>query len=310
VSTGRVIATLGRSMGKNVALARQLGLLHIPESALVDIEAIKDHAPSEVCVISTGSQGEPMSALSLMAAGENKWVQIGSDDVVIISAHAIPGNESAVSRVIDGLHRRGAEVMHSGLAEVHVSGHAMRRELQVLQSVTRPQWFVPVHGEYRHMYHHARLAQSMGLPAERVLLCEDGDVICLTDEGIDFAGEVPAGYLYVDGVVGDVGHGVLRDRRVLAAEGVIVVIVGLDATSGEILTGPEVITRGWVHAPEAEPLLEEARRVVREAVDEAVRDGAADDPEAVKRRVRSAIGRLVQERTRRRPMIVPVVMEA
>ena len=310
VATGRVIATLGRSMGKNVALARQLGLLHIPESALVDIEAIGDHAPADVCVISTGSQGEPMSALSLMAAGENKWLQIGSDDVVIISAHAIPGNESAVSRVIDGLHRRGAEVIHSGLAEVHVSGHAMRRELQVLHSVAHPQWFVPVHGEYRHMHHHARLAQGMGMPADRVLLCEDGDVIQLTDDGVDFAGEVPAGYLYVDGVVGDVGHGVLRDRRVLAAEGVIVVIVGLDAASGEILTGPEVITRGWVHAPEAEPLLEEARAVVRGAVDEAYRDGAVDDPEAVKRRVRSAIGRLVQERTRRRPMIVPVVMEA
>jgi ribonuclease J len=310
VASGRVIATLGRSMGKNVALARQLGILHIPESALVDIEAIGNHPASEVCVISTGSQGEPMSALSLMAAGENKWLRIGPDDVVIISAHAIPGNESAVSRVIDGLHRRGAEVIHSGLAEVHVSGHAMRGELQVLQNVARPQWFVPVHGEFRHLHHHARLAQGMGMAPDRILLCEDGDVIALTDEGVDFAGEVPAGYLYVDGIVGDVGHGVLRDRRVLAEEGVIVVVVGLDAATGEILTGPEVITRGWVHAPEAEPLLEEARAVVREAVAAIYRDGAGDDPDAVKRRVRSAIGRLVQERTRRRPMIVPVVMEA
>ena len=310
VATGRVIATLGRSMGKNVALARQLGLLHIPESALIDIEAVRDRPPSDVCVISTGSQGEPMSALALMAAGENKWVKVGPDDIVIISAHAIPGNESAVSRVIDGLHRRGAEVVHSGLAEVHVSGHAMRRELQILQSVARPQWFVPVHGEYRHLHHHARLAQDMGLDPDRILLCEDGDVITVTDGGIDFSGQVPAGYLYVDGIVGDVGHGVLRDRRVLAEEGVIVVIVGLDVSTGEILTGPEVITRGWVHASEAESLLDEARAVVRTAVAETFRDGAADDPEAVKRRVRSAIGRLVHERTRRRPMIVPVVMEA
>ncbi|MHB1924718.1 MAG: MBL fold metallo-hydrolase RNA specificity domain-containing protein, partial [Acidimicrobiales bacterium] len=217
---------------------------------------------------------------------------------------------SAVSRVIDGLHRRGAEVVHSGLADVHVSGHAMRRELQILQNVARPQWFVPVHGEYRHLHHHARLAQDMGLDPDRILLCEDGDVITISDSGIDFSGEVPAGYLYVDGIVGDVGHGVLRDRRVLAEEGVIVVIVGIDVSSGEILTGPEVITRGWVHATEAEPLLDEARAVVRTAVAETFRDGAADDPEAVKRRVRSAIGRLVQERTRRRPMIVPVVMEA
>jgi ribonuclease J len=201
-------------------------------------------------------------------------------------------------------------VIHSGLAEVHVSGHAMRGELQTLLGVARPEFFIPVHGEYRHMYHHAELARQMGVPGANVLLCEDGDVVTLSDDGIDFGGRVPAGYLYVDGIVGDVGHGVLRDRRVLAEEGVIVVIVALDVGSGEILTGPEIITRGWVHAPEAEPLLEEARQVVRAAVAQAVAEGSASEPEAVKRLVRGAIGRLVNERTRRRPMIVPVVMEA
>ncbi|HET6810487.1 MAG TPA: ribonuclease J [Acidimicrobiales bacterium] len=310
LGTGRVVATLGRSMGKNVALARRLGLLDIPDDALVDIEKIDEMDPGRVCVISTGSQGEPMSALSLMAAGENKWLKISDGDVVIISAHAIPGNEAAVSRVIDDLHRRGAEVVHSGLAEVHVSGHAMRGELQTLLGVARPEFFIPVHGEYRHMYHHAELAREMGVAGPNVLLCEDGDVVTLSDEGIDFSGRVPAGYLYVDGIVGDVGHGVLRDRRVLAEEGVIVVVVALDVASGEILTGPEIITRGWVHAPEAEPLLEEARQVVRAAVGQAVAEGSASEPEAVKRLVRAAIGRLVNERTRRRPMIVPVVMEA
>ena len=310
LASGRVVATLGRSMAKNVALARSLGLLDIPDDSLVDIEKVDELDPGRVCVISTGSQGEPMSALALMAAGENKWLKISEDDVVIISAHAIPGNEAAVSRVIDGLHRRGAEVVHSGLAEVHVSGHAMRGELQTLHGVARPEFFIPVHGEYRHLYHHAELARQMGVPGPNVLLCEDGDVVTLSDDGIDFGGRVPAGYLYVDGIVGDVGHGVLRDRRVLAEEGVIVVVVALDVATGDILTGPEIITRGWVHAPEAEPLLEEARGVVRAAVAKAVSEGAAAEPEAVKRLVRSAIGRLVSERTRRRPMIVPVVMEA
>jgi len=309
LATGRVVATLGRSMAKNVALGRELGILRIPADNLVDIESVGDLDPGRVCVISTGSQGEPMSALALMASGENKWLKVGDRDVVIISAHAIPGNEAAVSRVIDGLHRRGAEVVHSGLADVHVSGHAMQGELQTLLSVARPEYFIPVHGEFRHLFHHAQLARGMGVDASKVLLCEDGDVVAVTDEGVEFDGEVPAGYLYVDGIVGDVGHGVLRDRRVLAEEGVIVVIVALDVSNGELLTPPEIVTRGWVHAPEAEPLLDEARTVVRQAVHEAVADSGGD-PEAVKRRVRSAIGKLVNERTRRRPMIVPVVMEA
>ena len=310
VSAGRVIATLGRSMGKNVALARELGVVDIPDSALIDIDQLPNRPAGDVCVISTGSQGEPMSALSLMAAGESKWLKIEDGDVVIISAHAIPGNEAAVSRVIDGLHRRGAEVVHSGLADVHVSGHAMRGELETFHSVARPEFFVPVHGEYRHLFHHAELARTMGVSGANVLLCEDGDVVALSDEGLDFAGQVPAGYLYVDGIVGDVGHGVLRDRRVLAEEGVIVVVVALEAATGTILTGPEIITRGWVYAPEAEPLIDEARGVVRDAISQAIAEGSVGDPEAVKRLVRSAIGRFVNQRTRRRPMIVPVVMEA
>jgi ribonuclease J len=310
VVTGRQVATLGRSMAKNVALAGQLGALHVPDGVLIDIEAIGDLDPGKVCVVSTGSQGEPMSALSLMAAGENKWVKIKDDDVVIISAHAIPGNESAVSRVIDGLHRRGAEVIHSGIAAVHVSGHAMRGELQTFHSVVRPEFFVPVHGEFRHLHHHAELARGMGMAPDNVLLCEDGDVITITEHGVEFTGEVPAGYLYVDGIVGDVGHGVLRDRRVLAEEGVIVVVVALDVASGEVLTGPEIITRGWVYAPEAESLLDDARAVVRKAISDVVADGAIGDVEALKRRIRSVTGKLVNERTRRRPMIVPVVMEA
>jgi ribonuclease J len=309
VAAGRTVATLGRSMGKNVALARSMGLLHIPDDRLVDIEKVGGLDPRRVCVISTGSQGEPMSALSLMAAGDNKWLAVGEGDLVVLSSHAIPGNETSVGKVIDGLTRRGADVVHSGLARVHVSGHAQREELKTLLSLTRPDSFIPVHGEFRHLTHHARLARDMGVAESRTLLAEDGDVIELTDTGIDFVGEVPAGYLYVDGIVGDVGRGVLRDRRVLSEEGVVVMVLTVDAKSGEVLTGPEIITRGWVYAPEAEDLLGEARETVRAALDE-LRDGSgAVDLENLRRKARSALGRFVSDRTKRRPMIVPVVTE-
>jgi ribonuclease J len=307
-ANGRIVATLGRSMGKNVALARSMGLLSISDEDLIDIEKIGDHDPRRVCVISTGSQGEPMSALALMAAADNKWISVGEGDLVVLSSHAIPGNESNVGKVIDGLCRLGAEVVHSGLADVHVSGHAKREELKTLLSLARPECFIPVHGEFRHLTHHARLAQAMGVPAGRVLLAEDGDVVELTDAGIDFVAEVPAGYLYVDGIVGDVGQGVLRDRRVLAEEGLVMVVITVEAKSGEGLTGPEIITRGWVYAPEAEELLGEARETVRAALEEAAASGSVDF-ETLRRRARSALGRFVAERTRRRPMIVPVVME-
>jgi ribonuclease J len=308
IANGRTLATLGRSMAKNVALARSMGLLRIPDDQLVDIEKIGGYDPRRVCVVSTGSQGEPMSALALMAAADNKWIKVGEGDLVVLSSHAIPGNETSVGKVIDGLCRLGAEVIHSGLAQVHVSGHAKREELKTLLSLARPDCFIPVHGEFRHLTHHARLAQDMGVDKARVLLAEDGDVVELSEHGIDFVAEVPAGYLYVDGIVGDVGRGVLRDRQVLAEEGVVVVIITVDAKSGEVLTGPEIITRGWVYAPEAEALLDEARQAVLQALQDAADSGSVDF-EALRRRARSALGRFVNERTRRRPMIVPVVIE-
>ena len=308
IANGRTIATLGRSMARNVALARSMGLLDIADESLVDIEAVKDLDPRRVCVICTGSQGEPMSALSLMASGDNKWIRVGDGDLVVLSSHAIPGNETNVGKVIDGLMRLGADVVHSGIADVHVSGHAKRDELRILLSLARPHCFVPVHGEFRHLSHHAKLAVEMGVAPERILLAEDGDVVELGDDGIDFAGEVPAGYLYVDGIVGDVGHGVLRDRKVLAEEGVVVVVVTVDAKTGDILGAPEVISRGWVHTPDAEGLLEEAGRAVLDALEGVSSSGPAD-VEAIRRRARGALGRFVSQRTRRRPMIVPVVTE-
>jgi len=309
VAEGRVVATLGLSMKKNVRMGRDLGVVHVPDKSLVDIEDIDDYPPGKVCVISTGSQGEPMSALALLGRGENKWVKIGETDTVILSSHAIPGNESNVNRVIDGLLRAGAQVIHSGVADVHATGHAQADELKTYLSLTRPDFFVPIHGEYRHMVANAKLGYTMGVPRDHVLVCEDGDVLTLDDEGLRATGRVPAGYLYVDGIVGDVGQGVLRDRKVLAEEGVVVVVVTVDIETGKVLVGPEIITRGWVYAPEAEDLLDEACDAVADAVETTLAAGVRD-VDALERDVRRAAGKFVNERTKRRPMIVPVVMEA
>jgi ribonuclease J len=267
-----------------------------------------------VCIICTGSQGEPMSALSLMAAQEHKHVKISSDDVVVISAHAIPGNEINVTRIIDSLHRAGAEVLHGGSSPVHVSGHASQEELKMLINITQPEWFVPVHGEYTHMVHHARLAESVGVAKDHVLIAEDGDMLTLVLQDDDSTKidierrAVPAGYLYVDGIVGDVGQGVLRDRRNLAEEGLVVVIVTVDSTTGEIVTGPEIVTRGWVYAPEAEALLEEAKAAVLASLMEAIDEGAIDF-DTLRRHARRSLGKFINERTKRRPAVIPVVME-
>jgi len=308
VDAGRVVATLGRSMINNVRMARDLGLIKLPDRSFVDIEDIDDYPPEKVCVISTGSQGEPMAALSLLARGDSKFVKVGPQDTVIFSSHAIPGNESNVNRVIDGLLRAGANVVHSGIADVHATGHAQAEDLKMYLSITEPEWFVPIHGEYHHMVANARHAQTMGVPESRVVLCEDGDVITITDDGIERTDRVPAGMLYVDGIVGDVGQGVLRDRRVLAEEGVVVVVVTVDVGAAKVLVGPEIITRGWVYAPEAEDLIEEGCEAVATAVERALKNGTRD-VDALEKEVRRAAGKFVSERTKRRPMIVPVVME-
>ena len=308
IASGRKITTLGRSMQRNLQIARDMGKIKLSDRDTFDIERLGDHDPSKVLIVSTGSQGEPMSALSLMAAGQNRFVKLGDDDTVILSSHAIPGNETSVGKVIDGLCRLGVEVIHSGLAKVHVSGHAKRGELKTLLSVAKPEFFIPIHGEFRMLSHHARLAMDMGIKPSNVLICEDGDTVDLTKAGADYGPSVPSGYLYVEGIVGDVGLGVLRDRRVLASEGVLVVVVTIDEDHGHIITDPELITRGWVYAPEAETLLGEAAVVIRKALEQAIADGARDH-ETMKRTVRTATGRFVSERTRRKPMIVPVVIE-
>ena len=310
IGSGRKVAFLGRSMQHNVSKARELGVLDIPVDMVIDIDEVKGYAPHEVAVICTGSQGEPMSALSLMAAHEHKFIKISSDDVVVLSSHAIPGNETSVFHVIDSLHRAGADVIHGTSAGVHVSGHASQEELKFIISILSPEWFLPVHGEYRHLVHHGRLARSVGVESDKVMLCEDGDAIVIGPHGVDVERRaVPSGYTYVDGIVGDVGGGVLRDRRNLAEEGVVVVMATIDVRSGEILSGPEIATRGWVYAPEAEDLIEEAKAVVRVSLEAAAAQGSTDF-ETMRRHARSALKRFIADRTKRYPIIVPVIMEA
>jgi ribonuclease J len=310
IAQGRVVATLGLSMKKNVALARQLGVLRIPDDRMVDIEEIDRLQPGEVCVISTGSQGEPMSALARMAANESKWLKLTSNDTVVLSSHPIPGNEMNVTKVIDALFRLGVDVVHSGIEDVHATGHAKQEELKTVLSITQPEWFTPVHGEYHHLVSHCRLAAQMGVPEDRIVLCEDGDRLVITDDGITKGDRVPSGFLYVDGAgVGDVSHGVLRDRQVLAEEGIVMIFVTVDVGAREIVTAPEVISRGWISESDTGPLVEKCTQAVTDALRHATTQGSAIDIEALAAVVRRTAGRFVKQHTDRYPMIVPVVVE-
>jgi ribonuclease J len=308
IAFGRKVAPLGRSMKRNITMAREMGLLTVPDSALIDIEEVDRHLPGEVLVLCTGSQGEPMSALTLLSANENRWLKLTGEDTVIFSSHPIPGNEHAVTKVIDNLMRLGAEVIHSGLSDVHATGHAKAEELKLYHSIAKPDWFVPVHGEYHHLVAHARLAALMGTPEDHIVLAEDGDRLVLDDEGLRPVGRVPSEYVYVHGTVGDIGHGVLRDRRILADDGVVAAIVCVDRAERRVVSGPEIVTRGWIYEPEAGDLLVELAGRVRASVDKALADGA--DVAGLERAVRRASGGFVSDTTRRRPMIVPVVLEA
>lgn len=251
-----------------------------------------------------------MSALARMAADESKWLKLTPDDTVVLSSHPIPGNEMNITKVIDALFRLGVDVVHSGIEDVHATGHAKQEELKTVLSITRPEWFTPVHGEYHHLVNHARLAKEMGVAPDHITVCEDGDQLVITDEGISKGDGVPASYLYVDGAgVGDIGHGVLRDRQVLSEEGVVIIYVTVDAQAREVIARPEVISRGWIDESNTRPLIDECTQAVADALAHATRDGAAIDVEALQKVIRRTAGRVVNDRTRRRPMIVPLVIE-
>lgn len=305
VAAGRKIAFFGRSMHRNTAIASDLGVLDVPEDRVFDIEELAKLDDNEQLLITTGSQGEPFAALSLMSQGRHKFVELDETDTVLISARPIPGNETAVSKVISNLARRGAKVFHGRNSHVHVSGHAARDELLTFINVVRPRAFVPIHGEYRHLAAHAELAKKMGVKSVQVL--EDGDRIVLDGrKTVVQRRVVPAGYVYLDGsTVGDVQNAVLRDRSHLADEGVVVVTVGVDRETGEILYGPDLDSHGVMDDPE--PVLAKAADAVRSAIEKHA--PGRTDHNQMQKTVRSASGRVIRAETARRPVIVPIIME-
>ncbi len=300
---GRRVAVVGRSMGENVKMAAQLDYLRLAAGLPLRVEEANRLPPEKVVIVCTGAQGEPTSALVRMASGEHRQVKIKPGDMVIVSAAPIPGNEELINRTINDLFRLGADVKYHELADVHVSGHANREELKLLLTLLRPKFFVPIHGEYRHLVLHARLAQEVGIPAENIFVVENGQILELDRGSLRVAGRVPAKGVLVDGLgVGDVGSVVLQDRVRLSQDGFMVVVIILDEETGQLLEGPEIISRGFVYMRDADELIAGAEEQVRLAL----RDGTK---EALSDRMRKRLGQFLYERTKRRPMVLPVVIE-
>lgn len=309
VANERVVAFLGRSMHNSVRAAQALGLLRVDDRDVVDIEQVASIDPGRVVVICTGSQGEPFSALSLMAQRQHKWVKLQEGDTVVLSSSLIPGNEPAIHRVVDALYRTGADVYHMPADPVHASGHAAAEELRLMLSLVRPRWFIPVHGERRHLQHHARLAEEVGIAHDHVIICEDGDMVEV-GERVEIVDRVQAGMTFVDGLgIGDVGGEVLRDRRKLAGDGVVVVVVTVDSQTGELVSGPDIVNRGFVYEEASQDILDEARDRVVAAIGGSAH-GQVVDPSALQQDIRRVLGRYFNEVTQRKPVILPVVMEA
>lgn len=302
----RKIALMGRSMESNVKLARKLNLLHVDAAHFIDVENIARYAPGEVCVICTGSQGEPLAALSKLSRGDQRFMKVSDEDTVVLSSHPIPGNEWSVGRVIDDLHRAGTEVIHSGVEPVHASGHARQGELRMFHQLVRPRNFVPVHGEYRHMVHHRELAHSMGLSPEHTLLCEDGDQIEVTTAGIRRAGQVPAGFHYIDGDAGEIDERPIEERRMLAEFGVVQITAGIDAARGTIVQPVRLSARGWFDGETDRKLLASLTEEIRDALESALGEGERDDA-ALNKVAQRAAGRMLGQRFRRQPVVLTAV---
>lgn len=309
VRYGRKVAVMGRSMVNVVNISLKLNYLNVPEGVLIDIDEIRNYTNDKIVVICTGSQGEPMSALTRMSMGENRKVQIVPGDTVIISAAPIPGNEKMVSNTINHLYMLGAEVVYEKANGVHVSGHASQEELKIMHNLVRPKFFMPVHGEYRHLVKHARLAESLGMDHKNIVIAENGAVVELTRDKICTNGKIMAGNVLIDGLgVGDVGNIVLRDRRQLSQDGIMIVVVGVDGATNQIVSGPDIVSRGFVYVREAEDLMGEARDKVQVALDKCEENNNTEWS-ALKTAIRDSLGRFLFEKTRRRPMIIPIIME-
>ena len=305
----RKVAVIGRSMVNVVSIAKELGYLKAPEGEIIDIDETNNYTPDKIVIITTGSQGEPMSALTRMAMNDHKKVDIMPGDTVIISATPIPGNEKLVSRTIDHLYKLGADVIYEKSNGVHVSGHASQEEIKLVHNLVRPKFFIPVHGEFRHLIKHANIAKSLGMPKENIVIAENGSVIEITKNSIGINGKVQAGKVLVDGLgVGDVGNIVLRDRRQLSQDGIMIVVVTIDKETCHVVSGPDIVSRGFVYVREAEGLMDEARDKVQLALEKCEENGISEWS-AIKSTVRDSLGRFLYERTRRRPMILPIIME-
>ena len=309
VKYGRKIAVCGRSMINMITTARELGYIECPENLFIDIDKIGIYNDEQLVIITTGSQGEPMSALTRMAAGDHRKVKITQNDLVIISANPIPGNEKFVSKVIDDLMQIGAEVVYSALADVHVSGHACQEEQKLILALAKPKYFIPVHGEYRQLISHGETARSMGIEEKNILYMSNGRVLEINEEEAKFTGTVPSGKVLVDGLgVGDVGNIVLRDRQHLSQDGLIVIVLTMDSSTGEVVAGPDVISRGFVYVRESESLMDDVKSVVRHEISKCEERGIRDWA-TIKSTVRENLRDYIFMKTKRNPMIIPIIME-
>ncbi len=305
---GRKVAITGRSMVNVVNVAIRLGYMHAEEGTLIDISEIKKYKPEQLTIVSTGSQGEPMSALYRMAFSEHDKVELNENDVVIISANAIPGNEKFVNKIINELFKKGVTVLHDAVADVHVSGHACREELKTMHALTRPKYFMPIHGEYRHLVNHKELAIQMGEKEENIFLAEIGKVLEIDEEGARFNGTVPSGKVLVDGYgVGDVGSIVLRDRRHLAEDGIIIVVMTLQMEEQLVIAGPDIVSRGFVYVRESEELMDELKESAYYVLEACFENGISDFSQ-IKNKIKEDLAKYVYQKTKRRPMILPIIM--
>lgn len=308
-SLGRKVALSGRSLENVVAIGAELGYLKVPEGLLVNIDMVNRYPADKMVIITTGSQGEPMSALARMAFSDHRKVAVGPNDYVIISATPIPGNEKTVGKVVNELLKLGAEVVYEKMYDVHVSGHACREELKLMISIIKPKYFIPVHGEQKHIMKHAQLAESVGINSKNIIIADNGRVVEMTDKEIKISGTVPAGRVFVDGYgVGDVGSVVLRDRKHLAQDGLIVVVATIDGYNGEILSGPDVVSRGFVYVRESEELIDDAKRLAQTILEDCAYNNVREWS-VIKTKIRDEVSHLMYERTKRSPMILPVIME-
>ena len=306
VRCSRKVAVSGRSMINVVSVASELGYLNVPEGVLIDIDSIRKYPPENIVIITTGSQGEPMSALHRMAFSDHRKVDVGPGDLIIISATPIPGNEKTVSRVVNELMKLGAEVIYERMYYVHVSGHACAEEIKLIHTLTKPKYYMPLHGEYKHLVKNAKIAESLGTDKKNIVIAQIGNVVEVTENNVKIVNTVPAGRMLVDGYgVGDVGNIVLKDRKHLAEDGLIAVVMTIDGVSGDILAGPDIVTRGFVYVREAEELIIDAKRVVCNVLD----SYQGRDWSTIKQKVRDDLSRYLYERTKRSPMILPIIVE-